>query len=61
VKRWQKGDQVERWVGTGLVVAERQFRKVIGVKYIPAFLSALAAAVAQPSVPKPLAKTGKVA
>jgi putative transposase len=61
VKRWQKGDQVERWVGTGLLVAERQFRKVIGVKHISAFLSALAAASASPAAAKPLAKTGKVA
>ena len=61
VKRWQKGDQIERWVGTGLLVAERQFRKVIGVKQIPLFLAALASAVAQPLAAKPLAKTRKVA
>jgi len=30
VKRWRDGDQIERWVGSGLLVAERQFRKVIG-------------------------------
>jgi len=30
VKRWRAGDQIERWVGSGLLVAERQFRKVIG-------------------------------
>ena len=60
VKRWQKGDQIERWVGTGLLVAERQFRKVIGVKHIPALLTALASAVS-PVVTKPLAKTRKVA
>jgi putative transposase len=59
VKRWQKGDQIERWVGSGLLVAERQFRKVIGVKHIPALLAALAAAT--PAANKPLAKTGKVA
>ena len=28
VKRWRAGDQIERWVGSGLLVAERQFRKV---------------------------------
>ena len=50
-----------RWVGTGLLVAERQFRKVIGVKQIPLFLAALASAVAQPLAAKPLAKTRKVA
>jgi putative transposase len=26
VKRWRPGDQIERWVASGLLVAERQFR-----------------------------------
>lgn len=60
VKRWRKGDQIERWVGSGLLVAERQFRKVIGVKHIPVLLTALAAAVPS-AVAKPLAKATKVA
>jgi putative transposase len=34
VKRWQPGDQIERWVGSGLLVAER-FRRVIGHRQIP--------------------------
>jgi hypothetical protein len=29
------GDHTERWVGSGLLVAERQFRKVIGYRQIP--------------------------
>jgi hypothetical protein len=33
VKRWQEGDQIERWVGSGLLVAEQQFRKVIGFRH----------------------------
>src|SRR5437660_10705308 len=28
VKRWHAGDQRERWVGSGLLVAEKQFRRV---------------------------------
>jgi hypothetical protein len=28
VKRWRDGDQIERWVGSGLLVSEQQFRKV---------------------------------
>jgi hypothetical protein len=32
VKRWHGGDQRERWVGSGLLVAQKQFRKVIGHK-----------------------------
>ncbi len=56
VKRWRAGDQIERWVGSGLLVAERQFRKVIGFRQIPLLLSSLANAVAQ----KPIAKGAAV-
>jgi hypothetical protein len=52
VKRWRDGDQVERWVGSGLLVAERQFRKIIGYRQIPTLLSSMAAAVSK----KPLAE-----
>jgi hypothetical protein len=52
VKRWRDGDQIERWVGSGLLVAERQFRKVIGHRQIPMLLSSMANAVSK----KPIAK-----
>jgi len=42
VKRWRDGDQIERWVGSGLLVAERQFRKVIGHRQIPLLLASIA-------------------
>jgi len=35
VKRWHGGDQRERWVGSGLLVAEHQFRRITGCKLIP--------------------------
>ena len=35
VKRWHGGDQRERWVGSGLLVAEKQFRRVQGYKQLP--------------------------
>jgi putative transposase len=57
VKRWRAGDQIERWVSSGLLVAERQFRKVIGFRQIPLLLSSLANAVAK----KPIAKGAAVA
>ncbi|HEV2324926.1 MAG TPA: IS256 family transposase [Terracidiphilus sp.] len=41
VKRWHGGDQRERWIGSGLLVAERQFRRVRGYKQIPALLRVL--------------------
>jgi putative transposase len=57
VKRWRPGDQIERWVGSGLWVAERQFRKVIGHRQIPLLLASMANAVAK----KPIAKGAAVA
>ena len=57
VKRWRDGDHIERWVGSGLLVAERQFRKVIGHKQIPLLLSSMANAVAI----QPVARGVKVA
>jgi putative transposase len=41
VKRWHGGDQRERWVGSGLLMAEKQFRRVRGYKQIPMLLRVL--------------------
>jgi putative transposase len=57
VKRWREGDQIERWVGSGLLVAEQQFRKVIGFRQIPLLLSSLANAVSS----NPIAKKAAIA
>lgn len=57
VKRWRDGDHIQRWVGSGLLVAERQFRKVIGFRQIPLLLSSMANAVSK----KPIAKGAAVA
>jgi len=57
VKRWREGDQIERWVGSGLLVAEQQFRKIIGYRQIPLLLSAMANAVSQ----KPVARKAAIA
>jgi putative transposase len=43
VKRWHGGDQRERWVGSGLLVAEKQFRRIQGFKQIPALIRELEA------------------
>jgi transposase-like protein len=52
VKRWREGDHIERWVGSGLLVAERQFRKVIGHRQIPLLLASIATAVSKKSLAK---------
>jgi transposase-like protein len=41
VKRWRDGDHIERWVGSGLLVAERRFRRVIGHRHILTSLAAV--------------------
>src|SRR5215469_17754553 len=51
VKRWHGGDQRERWVGSGLLVAQQQFRKIIGHKQIPALIKELDA-LARPELAK---------
>jgi putative transposase len=43
VKRWHGGDQRERWVGSGLLVAEKQFRRITGYKQIPSLIRELEA------------------
>ena len=50
VKRWRDGDHIERWVGSGLLVAERQFRKVQGYREIPSLLTSLANTVSKKAV-----------
>jgi hypothetical protein len=54
VKRWRAGDHIERWVGSGLLVAEH---KVQGYREIPALVTSMANAVAK----KPVAEEVKVA
>src|SRR5450432_247272 len=43
VKRWHGGDQRERWIGSGLLVAQKQFRRVQGHNQIPALIKELEA------------------
>jgi hypothetical protein len=44
------GDHMERWVGSGLLVAERQFHKVQGYREIPGLVTSMANAVAKKAV-----------
>jgi hypothetical protein len=41
VKRWRPGDHLERWVGSGLVVADRQFRRMVGYRALPGLIAVL--------------------
>ena len=42
IKKWQGGDMKLRWVASGLLFAEGQFRRVRGFREIPQILTALA-------------------
>jgi putative transposase len=57
VKRWREGDHIERWIASGLVVAERQFRKVIGYREIPNLVGSMQSATTK----KPIANGAAVA
>jgi len=48
VKRWRPGNQIERWVGSGLVVAEKQFRRIVGYRALPGLITALETDLKQP-------------
>lgn len=50
VKRWHGGDQRERWVGSGLLVAEKQFRRITGYKLIPVLTRELEAMIASKGI-----------
>ena len=39
-RRWHRR-QAERWVGSGLLIAQKQFRRIKGYKHIPALLTEL--------------------
>jgi len=41
VKRWSNGKQIERWVGAGLIEAEKNFRKVRGYAAMKQLIDAL--------------------
>ena len=47
VKRWQSGTMVLRWTATGVLEAERGFRKLVGYRAMPILVAALCAHDAQ--------------
>ena len=59
VKRWQDGDMRKRWTAAGMLVAEQQFRRIIGYRDLAKLVIAIerhAARTAQRS-PRPLSLT----
>ena len=59
VKKWQGGDMKLRWVASGLLFVEGQFRRVKGFREIPQLMAAIQAA-APPGQTKPVAVAKKL-
>jgi len=47
VKRWHNPAMVRRWVGTGMIEAQRSFRRIKGYKDMMPFVEAVRSAVAR--------------
>jgi putative transposase len=58
VKKWQGGDMKLRWVASGLLFVEQQFRRVKGYRGIPQLVAAIQTA-APPEQARPLAVAKK--
>jgi hypothetical protein len=43
VKRWRTGDQRERWIGSGLIFVQRNFRRIVGCNAMPKLVAVLQA------------------
>jgi transposase-like protein len=41
VKRWQDGDMRKRWTAAGMLVAEQQFRRIIGYRELATLITAI--------------------
>jgi putative transposase len=41
VKRWRDGDMRKRWTAAGMLVAEQQFRRIIGYKHLAKLVIAI--------------------
>ncbi len=41
VKRWQDGDMRKRWTAAGMLVAEQQFRRIIGYRHLAKLVVAI--------------------
>lgn len=55
VKRWQDGDMRKRWTAAGMLVAEQQFRRIIGYHDLAKLVTAIERHTAQAALPTPAA------
>ena len=57
VKRWQEGDMRKRWTAAGMLVAEQQFRRIIGYRHLAKLVIAIERHVARAALPSPTTVT----
>jgi len=55
VKRWQDGDMRKRWTAAGMLVAEQQFRRIIGHRDLAKLILAIEKHTARAAPPTPTA------
>ena len=55
VKRWQDGDMRKRWTAAGMLVAEQQFRRIIGYRDLAKLVAAIERHTARAALPIPAA------
>jgi len=53
VKRWQNGDMRKRWTAAGMLVAEQQFRRIIGYRDLAKLVIAIERHAARAALPSP--------
>ncbi len=53
VKRWQDGDMHKRWTAAGMLVAEQQFRRIIGYRDLAKLAVAIEHDLARTTGPSP--------
>jgi putative transposase len=51
VKRWQDGDMRKRWTAAGMLVAEQQFRRIIGYRHLAELVIAVERHAARTALP----------
>ncbi len=53
VKRWRDGDMRKRWTAAGMLVAEQQFRRIIGYRDLAKLVIAIERHAARTALPSP--------
>jgi transposase-like protein len=57
VKRWRNGDMRKRWTAAGMLVAEQQFRRIVGYRDLARLVIAVERHAARAALPRPTTHT----